>query len=122
VSKHAAVGFAEWLAITYGDNGIGVSCVCPMGVNTALLNSWRDSPNTSEYELAASAITSAAEVIEPELVADITVDAICNGRFLVVPHPQVLDLYRQKSNDYDRWIERMRRYQRWLASRGGSTR
>jgi NAD(P)-dependent dehydrogenase (short-subunit alcohol dehydrogenase family) len=122
VSKHAAVGFAEWLAITYGDNGIGVSCVCPMGVNTALLNSWRDSPDASEYELAVSAITSAAEVIEPELVADMTVYAICNGRFLVVPHPQVLDLYRQKCNDYDRWIERMRRNQRSLASRGGSSR
>jgi NAD(P)-dependent dehydrogenase (short-subunit alcohol dehydrogenase family) len=122
VSKHAAVGFAEWLAITYGDNGISVSCVCPMGVNTALLNSWRDTPETSEHVLAASAITSAAEVIEPELVAGMTLDAVCNGRFLVVPHPQVLDLYRQKSNDYDRWIEGMRRYQRSLAGRGGSTR
>jgi hypothetical protein len=93
-----------------------------MGVNTALLNSWRDSPDTSEHELAASAITSAAEVIEPELVADMTLDAVRNNRFLVVPHPQVLDLYRQKSNDYDRWIGAMRRYQRSLASRGGSTR
>jgi NAD(P)-dependent dehydrogenase (short-subunit alcohol dehydrogenase family) len=122
VSKHAAVGFAEWLASTYGDHGIGVSCVCPMGVNTALLDSWRDSPDSAEHELAAAAITSAAEVIEPELVADMTVDAVCKDRFLVVPHPQVLDLYRQKSADYDRWIAGMRHYQRSLASGGGSTR
>jgi hypothetical protein len=93
-----------------------------MGVNTALLNSWRHSPDTAERELAATAITSAAEVIEPELVADMTMDAVSADRFLVVPHPQVLDLYRQKSNDYDRWITGMRRYQRSLASGGGSTR
>ena len=114
VSKHAAVGFAEWLAITYGDNGIGVSCVCPMGVNTALLKSALKSPDGTE-QLAANAIINAAEVIEPDRVASVTVDAVRNGRFLALPHPQVIDIYRRKSLDYEGWIDGMRRYQRSLA-------
>jgi len=113
VSKHAVVGFAEWLAITYGDDGIGVSCVCPLGVNTALLRSAFESPDATQ-RLAASAISRAAEVIEPELVADMAVDAVRNGTFLVLPHPQVVDLYRQKGADYDRWISGMRHFQRSL--------
>jgi NAD(P)-dependent dehydrogenase (short-subunit alcohol dehydrogenase family) len=115
VSKHAAVGFAEWLAISYGDNGIGVSCVCPMGVSTALLNTARESSDTG-WQLATSAIINAAPVIGPELVADITVDAVREGRFLVLPHPEALDMFRQKGADYEQWITGMRRYQRSLAN------
>ena len=110
VTKHAAVGFAEWLAIEYGDHGIGVSCVCPMGVNTPLLNSARQSPDTTE-QLTANAIIHAAEVIAPDRVASVTVDAVRDGRFLVLPHPQVIEMYRQKSLDHDRWIDGLRRYQ-----------
>jgi NAD(P)-dependent dehydrogenase (short-subunit alcohol dehydrogenase family) len=66
VSKHAAVGFAEWLAITYGDDGIGVSCVCPMGVNTPLLADMRESPDAT-VQLAARAVTEAGGVLEPGL-------------------------------------------------------
>jgi NAD(P)-dependent dehydrogenase (short-subunit alcohol dehydrogenase family) len=117
VTKHAAVGFAEWLAITYGDNGIGVSCLCPMGVNTALLTSLRASPEAAA-QLAVGAVTRAGEVLEPEQVAELTVDAIRQDRFLVLPHPQVLSMYRQKGADYDAWIAGMRRYQRALGADG----
>jgi NAD(P)-dependent dehydrogenase (short-subunit alcohol dehydrogenase family) len=74
VTKHAAVGFAEWLAITHGDKGIGVSCVCPLGVNTALLNTARESTDADD-RLAAAAIINAGNVIEPELVADAAINA-----------------------------------------------
>lgn len=119
VSKHAVVGFAEWLAIAYGDDGIGVSCVCPLGVNTALLRSAIESSDANERK-AARAISRVAEVIEPEVVADMAVDAVRNGTFLVLPHPKVVDLYRQKGADYDRWISGMRYFQRSLSPICGS--
>jgi NAD(P)-dependent dehydrogenase (short-subunit alcohol dehydrogenase family) len=117
VTKHAAVGFAEWLAIAYGGHGIGVSCVCPMGVNTNLLTSTLKSSD-SDAQLMGRSIINAAEVIEPYQVAGETIDAVRNGRFLVLPHPQVSDRFQQKGADYDAWIERMRRYRQSLASRG----
>jgi NAD(P)-dependent dehydrogenase (short-subunit alcohol dehydrogenase family) len=110
VTKHAAVGFAEWLAITYGDKGIGVSCVCPMGVDTPLLNGMVESSDPA-IRTAGNAVRSAGEVVSPEAVATLTVEAVRDGRFLVLPHPEVLDMYRQKGSDYERWIAGMRRYQ-----------
>lgn len=113
VTKHAAVGFAEWLSITYGGNGIGVSCVCPMGVDTPLLNRIIDSPDPAA-RLAGAAVATAGDVIGPDRVAELTVEAVRDGRFLVLPHPAVLDMYRQKGSDYERWIAGMRRYQSTL--------
>ena len=113
VTKHAAVGFAEWLSITYGDKGIGVSCVCPMGVDTPLLNDILGSADPTA-RMAGAAVASAGDVIGPRQVAELTVDAIRDGRFLVLPHPTVLDMYRRKGNDYERWIAGMRRYQSTL--------
>jgi NAD(P)-dependent dehydrogenase (short-subunit alcohol dehydrogenase family) len=113
VTKHAAVGFAEWLAITYGDEGIGVSCVCPLGVDTPLLDAVRSADGASARLSAASIVQSGA-VIGPQEVAAATVEAVQTGRFLVLPHPQVLDMYRRKGADYDGWITGMRRYQRSL--------
>lgn len=113
VTKHAAVGFAEWLAITYGDSGIGVSCVCPMGVDTPLLRGMIDSPEAG-IRVAGAAVASAGAVIGPETVAAGVVQAITDQTFLVLPHPEVLAMYRQKGADYDRWIAGMRRYQRTL--------
>lgn len=110
VTKHAAVGFAEWLAITYGDKGIGVSCVCPMGVDTPLLKGLLDSSDPA-VRIGGAAVANAGEVIGPDAVASLTVEAVASGNFLVLPHPQVLDMYRQKGSDYDRWIAGMRRYQ-----------
>ncbi|WP_078322163.1 SDR family oxidoreductase [Mycobacteroides chelonae] len=110
VTKHAAVGFAEWLSITYGDKGIGVSCLCPMGVKTPLLDGLTQSDDPAT-KVAGSSITAAGAVLQPEAVARITLDAVRAETFLVLPHPQVLDMYRQKGADYDRWIAGMRRYQ-----------
>jgi NAD(P)-dependent dehydrogenase (short-subunit alcohol dehydrogenase family) len=119
VSKHAVVGFAEWLAITYGDDGIGVSCVCPMGVNTASLRGAARSEDATE-QMTFAAITRAADVVQPELVADLTVQAVREGRFLVLPHSEALDLYRQKGTDYERWISDMRHYQQSLPTISGA--
>ena len=113
VSKHGAVGFAEWLAITYGDSGIGVSCVCPMGVDTPLLRSMSESSD-AQTRTAGAAVTGAGAVIDPDTVADLVIRAVRDGTFLVLPHPEVLDMYRQKGADYDRWIAGMRRYRRSL--------
>ncbi|MCV7421932.1 SDR family oxidoreductase [Mycobacterium yunnanensis] len=114
VTKHAAVGFAEWLSVTYGDSGIGVSCVCPMGVDTPLLGGIRDSPDPVA-RMAGAAVATAGEVIGPDRVAAMTVDAVRDGRFLVLPHPAVLDMYRRKGDDYERWLAGMRRYQGTLS-------
>ncbi|AFM16058.1 short-chain alcohol dehydrogenase [Mycolicibacterium chubuense NBB4] len=116
VSKHAAVGFAEWLAITYGDDGIGVSCVCPLGVDTPLLHAVR-STDDPDAQLGASSIEHSAGVISAADVARVTVDAVRAGRFMVLPHPELLEMYRHKGGDYDRWISGMRRYQRTLRAR-----
>lgn len=114
VTKHAAVGFAEWLSITYGDRGIGVSCVCPMGVDTPLLRGMSESAD-SEIRVAGAAVTSAGAVIDPDTVAALVVRAIAERTFLVLPHPEVLAMYRQKAADYERWIAGMRRYQSTLS-------
>ena len=100
-TKHAAVGFAEWLAITYGDRWDGcASCVCPMGVDTQLLRSTRQSWDATE-QLAARSIMNTAEVISPERVAKRTLDACRRGDFLVLPHPEVREMYQTKSTDHD---------------------
>ncbi len=113
VSKHAAVGFAEWLAVTYGDEGIGVSCVCPLGVETPLLQAIRE-VDDPDARLGASAIERSAGIISAADVAAATVEAMQSERFMVLPHPELLEMYRQKGSDYDRWIAGMRRYQRTL--------
>ena len=113
VTKHAAVGFAEWLAITYGDAGVGVSCVCPLGVDTPLLDAVRGAEDADARRSAAS-IVGSGTVLSADQVAAATIDAVRAGRFLVLPHPEVLDMYRGKGADYDRWIAGMRRYQRSL--------
>lgn len=112
-TKHAAVGFAEWLNITYGDAGVRVSCLCPMGVNTELLYAGRDSDDPVG-RAATRAVTTAGEVLEPAAVADAVLAAIDAERFLILPHPAVVDMYRQKGSDYDRWLRGMHRYQRSL--------
>jgi NAD(P)-dependent dehydrogenase (short-subunit alcohol dehydrogenase family) len=113
VSKHAAVGFAEWLAVTYGDDGIGVTCVCPMGVDTALLSSIRDSADAA-VRLGADSVVNAGTVLSAREVAEQTVAAVREGRFLVLPHPEVRDMLAGKVADHDRWIAGMQRYQRSL--------
>ncbi|QWC85457.1 SDR family oxidoreductase [Nocardioidaceae bacterium] len=110
VSKHAAVAFAEWLRVTYAHRGVTVSCLCPMGVNTDLLTGGSDSADDNARR-SARAVTDAGDVLEPLDVADVVVEALGEERFLVLPHPEVLEFFRRKAGDYDRWLAGMARYQ-----------
>lgn len=110
VTKHGAVAFSEWLAVTYGGRGIRVSCLCPQGVNTELLMAGTRSDDSVE-RASARAVLDAGALLEPLDVADRVVEALGDERFLVLPHPQVLDFFRRKGSDYDRWIAGMQRYQ-----------
>ena len=114
VTKHAAIGFAEWLAITHGEEGIGVSCVCPLGVDTPLLAAVCSSSGLSR-RIGAQSIIKSGSVISAAEVAAETIGAVRAERFMVLPHPEVLDMFRGKGADYDWWIARMRRLQRSLS-------
>ncbi len=100
VTKHAAVGLAEWLAITHGDQGIKVSVLCPQAVRTAMTAGNPDG------------VASIDGMMEPEEVAEACVAAIATEKFLILPHPEVLDYMRRKTADYDRWIGGMRKLNR----------
>ncbi len=113
VSKHAAVAFAEWLSVTYGDRGVRVSCLCPMGVNTPLMHAGEAGGEAEA--LGAKVVQAAGTVLEPEEVAEVVVDALREERFLVLPHPEVLEFFRRKGSDYDRWLGGMRRLQSAVA-------
>jgi NAD(P)-dependent dehydrogenase (short-subunit alcohol dehydrogenase family) len=102
-TKHAAVGLAEWLAITYGDRGIKVSCLCPQGVRTNMLLGSPGDPST-EVVLAQGAI-------EPEELAAAVVEGLRAERFLILPHPEVAEYVQRKAADPDRWLTGMRRLQ-----------
>jgi NAD(P)-dependent dehydrogenase (short-subunit alcohol dehydrogenase family) len=102
VSKHAAVAFAEWLSVTYGDRGIRVSCLCPMGVKTAM---------TAGDGLATDIVATAGTMLEPEEVAAAVVEGLQAERFLILPHPEVQTFFARKADDYDRWLAGMRRLQ-----------
>ena len=107
VTKHAAVALAEWLSITHGDAGITVSCLCPQGVRTKML--FPDDEETAESTGASSVRIQG--VLEPEDVAEAVVQGIADERFLILPHPEVLDYFQRKSTDYDRWLGGMRKLQ-----------
>jgi NAD(P)-dependent dehydrogenase (short-subunit alcohol dehydrogenase family) len=109
VTKHAAVAFAEWLSVTYGNSGVRVSCLCPMGVRTAMTTIPDDAPE--DVRLATGVVASAGAMLEPEEVADVVVEGIAAERFLILPHPEVLTFFRRKADDYDRWLAGMRRLQ-----------
>lgn len=113
VTKHAAVGFAEWLNVTYGDQGVRVSCLCPMGVDTQLLRP-QVPDDDAGAQLMQRAVETAGEVLTTEQVAADVMAGIEAERFLILPHPQVLDMYRQKASDYERWLGGMRRFQQRL--------
>ena len=99
VTKAAAVKLAEFLSITHGDDGIGVSVLCPQGVNTAMAPKSLGDGQTDG-------------IIEPEQLAQTVVECIREGRFHVLPHPEVEDYVRRKGDDVDRWLLGMRRLRR----------
>jgi NAD(P)-dependent dehydrogenase (short-subunit alcohol dehydrogenase family) len=102
VTKHAALGFAEWLAITYGDQGVRVSALCPQGVKTDMLLK-------AQFAGGAFLLEGA---LEPEQVADHVVKGIAEEKFLILPHPEAAKYFQNKANDYDRWIRGMRKLMR----------
>jgi NAD(P)-dependent dehydrogenase (short-subunit alcohol dehydrogenase family) len=100
VTKHAAVGLAEWLAITHGDQGIKVSVLCPQAVRTAMTAG------------NADGVASIDGMLEPGEVAEACIRAIEAEEFLILPHPEVLEYMRRKAADYNRWIGGMRKLNR----------
>lgn len=109
VTKHAAVAFAEWLSITYGSRGITVSCLCPQGVNTAMLRGG-DRPGIDSN--AGNVVRAAGVVLEPSEVADIVHDAMVAERFFIYPHSEVADYVKVKANEHERWLGGMRKLQK----------
>jgi len=101
VTKHAVVGLAEWLAITYHDKGIRVSLLAPLGVRTPMLGD----PSTSVLGEALGPVK------EPEEVADMVVEAIRHERFLILTDPIAQQWMERKTNDIERWLAGMRRLQ-----------
>lgn len=109
VTKHAAVAFAEWLSITYGSRGLSVSCLCPQGVNTAMLRGG-DRPDQRPTE--SNVVRAVGVVLEPAAVADFVHDALVEERFFIFPHPEVADYMKVKANEHARWLGGMRKLQR----------
>ncbi len=100
VTKAAAVSFAEWVTITYGDHGVTASALCPQGVRTAMTADMEDS------------VVALDGMLEPDAVADAVIEGLTDGRFLILPHPEVADYVARKGTDRDRWIGGMRKLQR----------
>ncbi|HAQ23137.1 MAG TPA: short-chain dehydrogenase [Acidimicrobiaceae bacterium] len=112
ITKNSAVSLAEWISITYGDLGIGVSVLCPQAVDTNI------TANSPTAELIPGAGPSGAASVDGVLtaaeLADTVVEALADGRFHVLPHPDVAEYVRRKGDDVDRWLAGMRRFQQRL--------
>jgi short-subunit dehydrogenase len=108
VTKHAALSFAEWLSATYRHRGITVQALCPQGVRTPML---ADSGPVGRTLLDADAIT-------PEAAADAVLAGIADGKFLILPHPEVAQMYAGRAADPDRWLGGMNKLQRHLEGLG----
>jgi len=115
-SKHAAVGFAESLAVTHGDDGIQVVLVCPQAVATRMIGVDED----TEIEGAEGGFggNDVDGILSADYVADCILAGIEEDRFLVLPHPQVTTYFRRKADDHDRWVGGMRRFRRNMLGQG----
>ena len=111
VTKHAAVGFGEWLALTYGHQGINVSLLCPQAVRTAMT-----ALNNDQLGSEGLAAAAADGMLEVEQVADCVVEGLATESFLILPHPEVREYMQRKTADYDRWIRGMNRLHCTLSS------
>ena len=101
VTKHAAVAFAEWLSVTYGDRGVTVQAICPQGVQTRML----------EEAGPLQDLLSRDAALTPDQVAEAWIASLADDRFLVLPHPEVAGYYAARAADTDRWLAGMRRLQ-----------
>ncbi len=133
-TKHAAVGFAEWLAITHGAEGIGVCCLCPQGVRTPMVlgpqadefaalrrtsgdeEPGQPTPLIDRDDALAIQVVRDQGLLEPSAVADAALAALAEGRFLALPHPEVARYEQARAADHDRWIAGMRRLAGHLAA------
>lgn len=113
-TKHAAVGFAESLAIDYGESGIVVSVVCPQAVATRMIGIDDDSDSLQGGFLG----NDVDGIMRPEAVADIIIDEALAGRFLILTHPEVSTYVQRKASDHDRWIKGMQRFRNSLSGKG----
>ncbi len=111
LTKHGALGYAEWLTLNFGHLGIKVSCLCPNAVYTGMFGATPDQIDADPPEG-----TPIGEVLRAIDVADAVLDAIAEERFLILPHPRVGESFARKANDYDRWLAGTRR--RLLRMRG----
>ena len=98
VTKHATVGFAEWVAITYGQRGIGVSCLCPQAVKTKMTEN-------------GAGVAGVNGMITPQECAVKALDGIMSNQFLITPHEKVRKYIKNKAEDYDQWITGMQNLQ-----------
>ena len=107
-SKHAAVGFAEALAISHGHEGLKVSVVCPQYVATPMLG----------YDDPAAA-APVPGLLSPEVTAQRVAEAMEEERFLILPHPQVADYMVFKAKEPDKWLAAMRKLRARLVAKLG---
>ena len=108
VTKHGAEAYAEWLAATYGHRGLAVHCICPQGVRTSMLAA---SGRAGDVVLREAAI-------EPEQVGEALWEGLADGRFLILPHPEVLGYYGMRAGDTARWLHGMNRMQQRIEEAG----
>ena len=110
VTKHAVVALAEWIAITYADAGIKVSCLCPQAVETAMTG-----PLTKMARPTATGSAASDGVLQPADVAAVVLEGLAEERFLILPHPQVATYEKRRADDRDRWLRGMQRAQAAMA-------
>ena len=104
-TKHAAIGFAEYLSINYGSKGIKVSVLCPQAVKTAMTLGREDS------------VASVDGMLEPDFLAEVVLQSVYDEEFLILPHPEVLTYMQRKTSNYERWLGGMRRFKQRRESR-----
>jgi NAD(P)-dependent dehydrogenase (short-subunit alcohol dehydrogenase family) len=100
VTKHAAVALAEWLALTYGDRGITVTALCPLGVETSMLD--------ADELLVTRFVRGTGRILTPDVVASAALDALEAGEMLALPHPEVAAMEQARAADRRGWLERLR--------------
>ena len=117
MSKHAAVSIAEWIAITYGDTGVKVSCLCPQAVRTEIA-AFLGGPPAKGEELLEGDVSHASNdgVLEPDDVARVVIEGLRDERFLILPHADVEKYEQRRAGDRDRWIRGMQKQQRFMGA------